>query len=117
MEPVSGRKIPTRDGSLWAELTPTPKILPKLRSWYPHAWIVGWKYEMDGDRADAVARGRDQLRSCATDGCVVNGLAYGPGFGFVSSTESDIAGCAHCPDEDALFGLLGSFPRRPRRSA
>lgn len=79
------KKIPTRDGSLTLHLEPAPKILPRLREWFPQAFIVGWKYELDGDRPAALARGAAQIRECRTDACVVNGAAYGEGFGILLS--------------------------------
>src|SRR5205814_2326172 len=45
---LSAGKIETREGTLLAELIPTAKILPQLRSWNPAAFLVGWKYELDG---------------------------------------------------------------------
>ena len=83
-EPIdAAKKIPTRQGTLLVELTPTPKIIADLRPWFPKAKIAGWKYEADGKRADAIAAGRKQLADNATDLCVVNGPAYGDGFGVV----------------------------------
>ncbi|MFM8830330.1 MAG: phosphopantothenoylcysteine decarboxylase [Spartobacteria bacterium] len=77
------KKIPTRDGALTLHLEPAPKILPRLREWFPGAFIVGWKYELDGDRSAALAKGQAQIRECRTDACVVNGAAYGEGFGIL----------------------------------
>ena len=74
-------KIPTREGALLVELVPSPKILPQLRALFPRAFIAGWKYEVDGDRAAAIAAGQHQIQKCLTDACVVNGPAYGSGFG------------------------------------
>lgn len=79
-------KIATREGRILAELMPTPKILGQLRSWFPKAIIIGWKYEVDGGRAEAVSRGEEQVRECRTNACVVNGPAYGLGFGLLLST-------------------------------
>src|SRR5262249_53490516 len=42
-------KISTHDGVLLAELVPTPKIIASLRTWFPTAKLVGWKYEVEGD--------------------------------------------------------------------
>jgi len=77
------KKIPTRDWALTLHLEPAPKILPRLREWFPQALIVGWKYELDGDRPAALAKGAAQIRECRTDACVVNGAAYGEGFGIL----------------------------------
>lgn len=77
------KKIPTRDGAFTLHLEPAPKILPCLREWFPQAFIVGWKYELDGDRSAALAKGAAQIRECHTNACVVNGAAYGEGFGIL----------------------------------
>ena len=77
------KKIPTRDGALTLHLDPAPKILPRFREWFPRAFIVGWKYELDGDRFAALAKAAAQIRECRTNACVVNGAAYGEGFGIL----------------------------------
>lgn len=77
-------KISTRHGALLAELVPTPKIIAALRAWYPQARLVGWKFEVEGDRANAMRAAERQLQDCRTDACVVNGPAFGPGFGLVT---------------------------------
>lgn len=79
---VSGAKIDSRQGDLLLRLEPAPKILPRLRDWFPMARIVGWKYELAGTPAEAVERAGRQIDACRSDGCVLNGSAYGPGFGF-----------------------------------
>src|SRR5262249_7581108 len=66
-------KISTREGTLLAELVPTPKIIAELRKWYPKALLVGWKFEVDGDRASVLHAAEKQLTDCRTDACVVNG--------------------------------------------
>lgn len=73
-------KLASRDGDLCLRLEPARKILPELRGLFPRAWIVGWKYEVDGGRSQALARGWEQLGACGTDAVVVNGPAIGPGF-------------------------------------
>jgi phosphopantothenate---cysteine ligase (CTP) len=80
---MKGDKLTTRAGALVAELLPTPKIIAELRLWFPQALIVGWKYEVEGDRAGAVRQAEQQLTECRTDACVANGPAYGEGFGLV----------------------------------
>ena len=95
-------KLSTRQGPLLAELTPTPKIISDLRAWFPQARLVGWKYEVDGDRAAAVRLAENQIAECRTDACVANGPAYGPGFGLVKPGEP----CFHLPDTAALFAAL-----------
>jgi phosphopantothenoylcysteine decarboxylase/phosphopantothenate--cysteine ligase len=79
------KKISTRAVSLLVELVPTPKIIAELRGWFPRTKIVGWKFEADGKRADALRAAKKQIANCATDFCVANGPAYGKGFNLVSA--------------------------------
>jgi phosphopantothenate---cysteine ligase (CTP) len=99
---IKSRKISTRSGTVLAELTPTPKIIGRLRLWFPKARLVGWKYEVEGDRARVIAEAERQLKENQTDACVVNGPAYGKGFGLVKSGGP----CRHLPDKCALFEAL-----------
>ncbi len=99
---VRAGKLSTRDGPWLVELAPTPKLLARLRAWFPRAWLVGWKYEVDGTRARALAAGAIQLTETDTDLCVVNGPAYGPGFGLVTRETPP----HHCPDRAALLEAL-----------
>ena len=84
LTPQSAGKISTRAGTLLAELVPTPKVIAELRKLFPRAKLVGWKFEVDGDRAAVLAAAERQLQDCRTDVCVANGPAYGPGFGLVT---------------------------------
>ncbi|MBI3415931.1 MAG: DNA/pantothenate metabolism flavoprotein domain protein [Verrucomicrobia bacterium] len=95
-------KISTRRGTLLAELVPTTKIIAHLRGWYPHARIVGWKYEVDGGRAQVLAKAEQQVAENQINACVANGRAYGPGFGFVTGAGES----KHCVDQPALFDTL-----------
>ena len=103
----SAKKISTRQGKLLVELLPTPKIIAELRGWFPRAKITGWKFEADGKRADAVAAARRQLVECATDLCVVNGPAYGEGFGLLGKKGEP----AHLANPPLLFNALEKFVR------
>ena len=105
---VRSGKISTRDGALLAELVPTPKIISELRAWYPSAQLVGWKYEVEGDRAGVIALGERQIAECQTSACVTNGPAYGPGFGLVTQAGE----CVHMSDAPALFSSLEEFVRQ-----
>jgi phosphopantothenoylcysteine synthetase/decarboxylase len=100
------KKIPTRDGALTLHLELAPKILPCLREWFPRAFIVGWKYELDGDRPAALAKGAAQIRECRTDACVVNGAAYGEGFGILLSDET----LTEVADKCGLASVLVNYP-------
>jgi phosphopantothenoylcysteine decarboxylase/phosphopantothenate--cysteine ligase len=79
----ASKKISTRQGQLLAELVSTPKIIAELRGWFPKTKIVGWKFEAEGQRADALRAAKKQIMDCATDFCVANGPAYGKGFNLV----------------------------------
>jgi len=100
--PVKAGKISTGGGTLLAELLPTPKIIADLRAWFPTAVITGWKFEVDGDRANVLGLARKQITECHTDACVANGPAYGPGFGLVNKGGE----CADLPDAATLFENL-----------
>ena len=95
------RKISTRGGSLFVELVPTSKIIAELRGWFPRTKIVGWKFEADGKRADALRAAARQIKECATDLCVANGPAYGRGFNLVSADAQK-----HFADAQKLFTVL-----------
>ena len=99
---IKSAKIPTRNETLLAELTPTPKIIHQLRDWYPKGMIVGWKYEVVGDRVEALSKGGRKIEESRSDACVVNGRAYGEGFGLITRT----APLQHLIDKEALFGAL-----------
>jgi phosphopantothenoylcysteine decarboxylase/phosphopantothenate--cysteine ligase len=107
MKEIKSGKISTRQGTLLAELLPTPKIIADLRSWHPSARVVGWKYEVEGDRASVISLGERQLAECRTDACVVNGRAYGHGFGLVTGPGQ----CTHIRDMAGLFRTLEELIR------
>lgn len=105
---VTSGKLSTRQGPLLAELVPTPKILPRLRGWFPNARLIGWKYEVEGARDEAVQLGLNQIAESRTDACVVNGPAYGPGYGLVSAAGN----CLHLAGTSELFEALAELIRR-----
>jgi phosphopantothenoylcysteine decarboxylase/phosphopantothenate--cysteine ligase len=98
---VSG-KLASRAGTLRLTLRPAEKILPQIRAWFPSARIIGWKYETDGPREQALARAAAQIQDARTDACVLNGAAYGPGFGLLTPDE----GLLHFPGKSALAAHL-----------
>jgi phosphopantothenate---cysteine ligase (CTP) len=79
-EPLHAQKIPSHYAGLQIFLEPAPKLLPGLQTLFPAARIVGWKFELDGDPASALEKGRNQLRDNGSSLCVVNGAALGFGF-------------------------------------
>lgn len=102
---IKSGKISTRQGTLLAELVPTPKLIASLRGWFPQAKLVGWKFEVDGNRASVIAAAEKQIRECLTDVCVANGPAFGPGFGLVSGSGQ----CQPFADTKELFAALAAF--------
>ena len=101
LTPVKSKKIPTREGILLVELVPTPKIISDLRGWFPSAKIVGWKFEAEGRRPDAIRAADQQLGSYKIDATVANGPAYGEGFGIITRR-----GHKHLADPPRLFDAL-----------
>lgn len=100
--PLTAAKLPTREGNLIMSLEPAAKLLPLLRGLFPKARIVGWKYELDGNRDDAIAKARAQITGCGSDACVVNGAAWGTGFGFVDPGREPLP----LADKPALCAFL-----------
>jgi len=105
---IKSEKIATRAGTLLAELVPTPKVITQLRDLFPRARLVGWKYEVEGDRSSVLAAAERQLQECRTDACVANGKAYGLGFGIVTGPGA----CAHHRDAQSLFKALAALGHR-----
>lgn len=107
-EPVRADKLPSRAGPLHLTLEPAPKVIASLRKMFPASIIVGWKYELDGTRQEALTKGRKQIEECLTDACVVNGKAYGAGFG-VLTREGELT---HLPDKKSLCQFLLEWTER-----
>jgi phosphopantothenoylcysteine synthetase/decarboxylase len=95
-------KIPSRGGALRLDLEPATKVLPGLRSRFPKTRICGWKYELVGDRDDALAAAWRQLAEARTDACVLNGRAWGEGFALCEPPGL----VSLCPDTPALARAL-----------
>jgi phosphopantothenoylcysteine synthetase/decarboxylase len=84
---VSGRKqesgkISSDAPSVEVQLVPKPKLIRRLRDLFSNAYIVGWKFELEGTPKDVVHEGVRQIELNQTNACIVNGSAFGPGFGF-----------------------------------
>ena len=82
------------------KLKPTQKIINDLRNLYPDSLLIGWKYEVEGSPHSLLRKGQEQIERCDTNGCVLNGPAYGKGFGLL---QEEIR---HCDDEHDLFSSL-----------
>jgi phosphopantothenoylcysteine synthetase/decarboxylase len=105
VEPAGAqRKISSRAGTITLTLIPATKLIARLRALFPNAWIVGWKYELDGTREDVLAKARRQLAENGTDVCIANGAAYGDGFGFLTTDGT----LTHIADRAALAEFLAS---------
>ena len=85
---IESRKFSTAQRQLLVELKPVPKIIARLRDWFPRAYLAGWKYEVEGGRDDLIDKGRTQLQINHTNCCVLNGPGYGPGYGVLTDDGS-----------------------------
>jgi len=101
-------KISSRAGELQLTLEPLPKLIASLRRMFPASLLVGWKYELDGSTEDVVAKGRKQMDDYLTDASVLNGEAYGSGFGVISRSGERV----HLPDKPALCQFLLEWAER-----
>ena len=92
------RKISSRAGAVTLELVPSSKVISELRELFPKAKIAGWKYELDGTPADVAAKAARQIAENHTDVCIMNGAAYGRGYGVYAAG----AELRHIADTTAL---------------
>jgi phosphopantothenoylcysteine synthetase/decarboxylase len=83
----SSAKIDSRASALTIHLEPAKKIISELRSLFPNAALIGWKYELAGSQDEALGKAWRQLRENRTDACVLNGRAYGSGFAFCTPPD------------------------------
>jgi phosphopantothenoylcysteine synthetase/decarboxylase len=81
--PVQSEKMSSRSGALTLTLEPVPKLIASLRRMFPSSILVGGKF-------------------------VLNGEAYGSGFGVISRTGEQ----AHLPDRPALCRFLIDWAER-----
>ena len=95
---VGEGKISSRAGEVHLTLTPALKLISHLRPLFPTSQIYGWKYEVVGGASEVVSKGLSQIRSNDTTACVVNGPAYGEGFGFLHGSGK----LEHIPTRTAL---------------
>jgi len=75
-------KIASRSGALTIHLEPATKVISHLRDLFPRSIVVGWKYALEGTRASAAGKAERQIAENRTNGCDVNGRAFGSGSGF-----------------------------------
>lgn len=107
---AASSKISSRAGEMTILLEPATKLITQLRRIFPKARIVGWKYELEGSRDEVIEKGTRQLRENATDLCVLNGRAYGTGFGALRPDGA----LTHLANYDALCDWLAAWLREPR---
>ncbi|HUR44448.1 MAG TPA: phosphopantothenoylcysteine decarboxylase [Candidatus Saccharimonadales bacterium] len=112
LEAVKAGKVPTNLEGLLAELVATPKIIGELRRSFPGAWLIGWKYEMDGGQTDVINKAIQQISANGTDACVANGRAYGDGFGLVQAGREP----SHYPTMQSLFEGLAALMQQQRKA-
>ena len=92
------RKLSSRAGAVTLELVPSSKVISELRELFPKAKIAGWKYELDGTPDDVAAKAARQIAENHTDVCIMNGAAYGRGYGvYAANSERQ-----HLADTTAL---------------
>jgi hypothetical protein len=111
--PIQSAKFPTRSGELALVLEPAPKVLPRMRLWFPGARIMGWKYELEGTREDAFAKAWSQIRRNDSDACVLNGAAYGHGFA-VCTPPDGVLTCESLDDLKIALLLWAESSNAPR---
>ena len=99
---IEAGKISSRVGPLNLTLEPAPKLIATLRRLFPASILVGWKYDVDGSTDEIIASGRRQIDECLTDACVLNGDAYGSGFGLLSRAGERV----HLPTKAGLARFL-----------
>lgn len=99
--PAEGKRS-SRSGPFSLTLEPAPKLIGHLREWFHDACLIGWKYEVDGGPDSARRAAENQMEEYSTNACVLNGPAYGDGFGWIESSKP----CHHLPDRLALRDCL-----------
>jgi phosphopantothenoylcysteine synthetase/decarboxylase len=107
---IGSTKISSRAGEMTLILEPATKLISHLRRIFPQARIVGWKYELEGSRDEVIAKGTRQLQENETDLCVLNGRAYGTGFGALRPDGT----LTHVANYDALCDWLAAWLREAR---
>jgi hypothetical protein len=95
-------KIPSDTAEVVVTLKPARKLIGELRALFPNSWIVGWKYALEGSRSDAFTVAGRQMERNQTNACVLNGRAYGAGFGICEPRRAAV----HCADKPELCAWL-----------
>jgi|SRR5450631_825077 phosphopantothenoylcysteine synthetase/decarboxylase len=103
--PTGVAKISSDAETIELQLVPKPKLIRQLRGLFASAYIVGWKFELEGTPDAVVKEGVQQIELNQTDACVVNGSAFGPGFGFCTAQGL----VRTLPTKEALANWLVEF--------
>ena len=104
---LSREKWPGHLPGIRLELKPAPRILNRIRTLALQSKIIGWKWEAEGTKAEAIDSARSQITECRTDACILNGPAYGEGYLFVPAQGDPTS----CPDPVTLGNVIASFLR------
>jgi phosphopantothenate---cysteine ligase (CTP) len=88
---IGSKKIGSEHPAVSIELAPKPKAIAELRNLFPNALIVGWKLELEGPRDDLIGEAIQQIKRNSTDACVINGRAFGEGFGFCTGEGLEVS--------------------------
>jgi phosphopantothenate---cysteine ligase (CTP) len=99
---ATAAKISSDAESIELQLVPKPKLIRGLRDLFAGAYIIGWKYELDGTPVDVEREGIRQIELSRTNACILNGAAFGPGFGFCTG----LGLVQTLPTKDALSDWL-----------
>jgi phosphopantothenoylcysteine decarboxylase/phosphopantothenate--cysteine ligase len=106
-------KIASRSGALTISLEPATKVISQLRRLFPESILIGWKYELAGARQEALIKAVRQIEENHTDGCVLNGKAFGPGFAFCRAPHA----LKECRDKDELVQFLTTWLQDAQHSS
>jgi phosphopantothenoylcysteine synthetase/decarboxylase len=106
-------KISSNAEYIQLRLIPKPKLIRRLRDLFASAYIIGWKFELDGTPAEIVREGVQQIQVNRTNACIVNGSAFGRGFGFCTVDGL----LRRFPTKDALSDWLVGLVGRNARAA
>ena len=58
---IKSKKFPPARALCWWNSCRRKKIIAELRAWFPSAKLVGWKFEAEGKRPDAIHAAEQQL--------------------------------------------------------
>lgn len=106
---IHASKISSRTGEVTITLEPAQKLIGEMRALFPAARLIGWKYELSGTQNDVLAKGLRQIIENRTDACVVNGRAYGEGFGVIQPGQQ----MAHLAERAELCEWLARWLEPP----